>query len=190
MPAPSSVTVTATPPSTDRDTPVTTVVPARVCLRALESRLTRTWCSCDASPRTIVPTGGEAQDPVLHAILGNQKERRHFGCERADPAQQFDSVNTWKHHVQHQDVRTEFIRELDRRRAIRCHCHGPACHSQPHAHELREAGLVVDDDEGTYWGAVRVAQLGRLLVMECDVVMGQLSELLINWPFGVPVNRL
>ena len=45
IPGPSSVTVTTTLPSADRITPVTTVVPVSVCLRALESRLARTWWS-------------------------------------------------------------------------------------------------------------------------------------------------
>ena len=43
MPPPLSVTVITALPSAERMTPVTTVVPGAVCLRALDRRLAMTW---------------------------------------------------------------------------------------------------------------------------------------------------
>ena len=110
----------------------------------------------------IVAAGSEPHDPVLDGVLGSQEERRHLRRKGADPAQQLNAVESGKHDIQNQDVRTEVLCELYCLRAVRRHGHGPASHPQTHAHELRKAWFIVNH-QGADRGAVRMRERRKVV---------------------------
>ncbi|MDR6506285.1 hypothetical protein J2805_001973 [Arthrobacter oryzae] len=110
----------------------------------------------------IVAAGSQAEDAVLDGVFRRQEQRGYLRREGADPREQLNAVEPGEHYVQHQDIRAELLGELHGLGAVACDGNGPPCHPQAHAHELGEAGFVVNH-QGADGGAVGMGELGKVV---------------------------
>ena len=110
----------------------------------------------------VVAARGQAGDAVLDGVLGGEEQHRHLGALAAHPAQHLEAVEVGQHDVEDHGVRPELARRAHGGRAVGRGPHLPALVPQRHREQLREGGLVVDDQDPD-GAAVRAAQRGRLL---------------------------
>ena len=104
----------------------------------------------------VVAAGREARDAIAHGILRRQEQHGHVVAGLPEALQHRHPVEVGHHDVEHQGVRSELPRGLERLEAGTGGADLPALHAERHRQQVGEHLLVIDDEDaqGRAVGAV------------------------------------
>ena len=95
----------------------------------------------------VVPAEREPVDLVLGGVARRQEQHADLAAVLADPSTDLPAVEVREHHVEHEQIRIELARQLQRLPSGACRAYVEPDEAQAGGQEVSDVGLVVDDEQ-------------------------------------------